>query len=382
MNKKLTIKEKFLKIKKRHRKNTNWHVSMTLVVTLVLMVTFNLFTSASPKIITVNNDDTLLSLTMVGDIQLGHFIEREGNRKGFNQVFSNVADLLNKSDYVTGTMENADNTTVGQSREFLKALQSANFQNINLGTNSMTIENTKEAISSLNTVGLDYVGIGSDILDAQNILYQDINGVRVATLGFNQLGGNYAGRTNPGTLPALPNIFMPLMREANENADLVVVHVHWGDEFASRPNDRQIQLAEQLTDLGADIIIGNNPNVIQPMEMIGDTLVFYSLGNFIYEQTFSTRKEGVIAKLDIDNNGNGRLELIPTWLNEGKPTPLTGRLDFYRRNRVIKGITRDLNKEAWTVEDNKVIIQLGDMYEISQENELNLDNDNGLDYEM
>lgn len=67
--------------------------------------------------------------------------------------------------------------------------------------------------------------------------------------------------------------------------DQVVVHIHWGYELATLPSEQQRQAAKTLIDAGADVIIGHHPHVIQPVERYKDGLIFYSLGNFIFDQT-------------------------------------------------------------------------------------------------
>ena len=72
---------------------------------------------------------------------------------------------------------------------------------------------------------------------------------------------------------------------AKEKADIVIVSMHWGEEYTDEPDEEQLQLAKQLSDAGADIIIGNHPHNIQPVEWINDrTICFYSMGNLVNSQ--------------------------------------------------------------------------------------------------
>lgn len=73
-----------------------------------------------------------------------------------------------------------------------------------------------------------------------------------------------------------------------DKVDILIVAMHWGREYTHKPTDLEIQTAKFLADLDVDIIIGTHPHVIQPVEWIDDTLVFYSLGNFISAQTSSS----------------------------------------------------------------------------------------------
>ena len=73
-----------------------------------------------------------------------------------------------------------------------------------------------------------------------------------------------------------------------DKVDVLIIAMHWGREYTHKPTDLEVKTAEYLANLDVDIIIGTHPHVIQPVEWIDDTLVFYSLGNFISAQTSSS----------------------------------------------------------------------------------------------
>ncbi len=81
--------------------------------------------------------------------------------------------------------------------------------------------------------------------------------------------------------------------------DILLVAMHWGNEYTHTPTDIQKQEAQFLANLGVDIIIGSHPHVIQPIEHIGKTVVLYSLGNFISGQDGEAKRIGLLASLDI-----------------------------------------------------------------------------------
>lgn len=89
--------------------------------------------------------------------------------------------------------------------------------------------------------------------------------------------------------------------------DLQIVSMHWGQEYQFSPNEEQIDLAQFLSDLGVDVIIGAHPHVIQPMDYLfgkegNKTLVMYSLGNFLSAQDENYRMLGGMAKFEINYN--------------------------------------------------------------------------------
>lgn len=84
-----------------------------------------------------------------------------------------------------------------------------------------------------------------------------------------------------------------------DKVDILMVSMHWGNEYTHKPTDTQKEVAQYLASLGVDIIIGHHPHVVQPIEFIDDTLVIYSLGNFISAQNRLPRLIGMLASVDI-----------------------------------------------------------------------------------
>ena len=78
------------------------------------------------------------------------------------------------------------------------------------------------------------------------------------------------------------------IKKGKEISDYVIVNIHWGTEYKPTSNARQQYLAHLFIDNGADIIIGHHPHVIQEMEIYNNKPIFYSLGNFIFDQYWST----------------------------------------------------------------------------------------------
>lgn len=120
--------------------------------------------------------------------------------------------------------------------------------------------------------------------DRNNINIYEKNGIKYAFLSYTtSLNGNKLGSKD-----YLVNIYdKDKVKEDIEKvsgADLIIVAMHWGNEYTNEPTNSQREIAEYLSSLGVDLIIGTHPHVVQPITYIGDTLVVYSLGNFISNQ--------------------------------------------------------------------------------------------------
>ncbi|MDY6016671.1 MAG: CapA family protein [Oscillospiraceae bacterium] len=154
--------------------------------------------------------------------------------------------------------------------------------------------------------------------DMANIPMNEVNGVKIAYLGFTE-------STNGLSLPDDTEVILVQAKDesllqqqiakAKETADVVIVNAHWGEEYTHEPNDNQRSLAQKLASWGADVIIGTHPHVIQPVEYIVNsdgrkTLVAYSLGNFISAQNRGPRMLGGMLNFEVvKNNATGEIAL-------------------------------------------------------------------------
>jgi poly-gamma-glutamate capsule biosynthesis protein CapA/YwtB (metallophosphatase superfamily) len=80
---------------------------------------------------------------------------------------------------------------------------------------------------------------------------------------------------------------LDLIRKYNSKVDWLVLSVHWGDEYATSQSKTQREYAQAFIDAGADVIHGHHSHVLQPYEWYRNKLIFYSLGNFVFDQDFS-----------------------------------------------------------------------------------------------
>lgn len=150
------------------------------------------------------------------------------------------------------------------------------------------------------------IGGYEDQEDFETIRIYEEQGIKIAFLSF-----NYG--TNGIPLPSSSDIVIPYIDDedivsqiesAKEQADMVFVSMHWGDEGAFKPNDEQKRVAQLIADSGADVIIGHHPHVIQPVEWLegkegNKTLCVYSLGNFVAEQAYDYNMVGGIIEFEI-----------------------------------------------------------------------------------
>lgn len=372
MEREYTLKEKLLIFTKNQKKKANKHTFIALGIVIVLMTLFLIFDKAPIPQVT-KEKDTVFSASMVGDMMFGGAVEEVTKQFGFSYLFENVNPYLANSDYVTGSFENPG--VLHTSPAAVQALKKANFATLNVGNNQV---NTFSAFEMKN---LGIVGALKDPLPgsqnklptdvmvnddgqqvnlsklASTISYTEKNGIILATLGFTDKYAkeNRATTNQPGILPANLEIMLPLIKEAKSHADLVFVHMHWGEEYEMEPSPRMKDLARAVSDAGADVIIGHNTHVLSSVDVYKNTLILYGLGNFITDQVMSRTGESVLAQYQVNKNGQVKVELIPLLIREGRPQAI-GTMGWFTRGKIFKELTKyTTNKQNWVVENNKLV---------------------------
>jgi poly-gamma-glutamate synthesis protein (capsule biosynthesis protein) len=192
--------------------------------------------------------------------------------------------------------------------EWARAIEGAGCNLINLGTNHTNdkgqalVDATAAAWDGRPGV-LAVAGANRSVEEQQKISYFSANGVTFAFLTYltynNNPGTSYGVNTyNAATAAAQ-------IAEAHTKADIVIVSMRWGTEDSPIVNAAQKTQAQQLADAGADIVLGHGPHVLQPVDQLKgadgrDTVVWYSIGNFLNSQLPVEALIGGFATMDID----------------------------------------------------------------------------------
>ena len=137
--------------------------------------------------------------------------------------------------------------------------------------------------------------------DRDAIIVKEVNGIKYAFL-------SYTEQTNGISVPSgksyLVNVYSKDkvkkdVEAYKEKVDVIIVAMHWGEEYTHVPTSGEKEKAQYLASLGVNIIVGCHPHVMQPMTYIGDTLVIYSLGNFVSNQDSVAKLTGLMASANI-----------------------------------------------------------------------------------
>ena len=127
------------------------------------------------------------------------------------------------------------------------------------------------------------------------------------------------------TLPKEADL-INVINQAKDNSDLQVIFIHWGVEYERKQAKNQRLLAKKFSELGIDLVIGHHPHVVQGIERINNTLVVYSLGNFIFDQYFNKDvRQGLVVQLIEKEGLDLELNLIPVTSENtlAQPVPMS-----------------------------------------------------------
>ncbi|MCX6712979.1 MAG: CapA family protein [Candidatus Vogelbacteria bacterium] len=264
------------------------------------------------------------TMSFVGDIMLDRGVEQAVKAKGggdFSWAFADLTKL--KADIVFGNLEGSVSdrgNDLGNAYSFrhdpavIPALKKAGFSVLSVANNhagDWSAEAFTDSLSRLSGAGFGLAGGGTNFSAAGEPYIISRNGVKFGWLGFSDVGPNWlaAGSTTAGILLASDPRAPELIAAAAKKCDVLLVSYHFGEEYAKAPNWRQKQLAKMAIDNGAKVVIGHHPHVIQPIEKYKDGVIMYSLGNFIFDQYFSTSTmNGLAVKLTFNGKNISKIE--------------------------------------------------------------------------
>jgi poly-gamma-glutamate synthesis protein (capsule biosynthesis protein) len=215
--------------------------------------------------------------------------------------------------------------------EALPSLEANGVDVANMGNNHSG-DFGKEALvdgrENLLAAGVAPVGAGRDVEEAGSPALFEVNGWKVAVVGFGGVAPNdswYATEDTPGMRSGdHTDSMVEAVAAADEIADLVVVTVHWGVELDTTPRPDDIERAHAMIEAGADVIFGHHPHRMQPMEMIDGAAVFWSLGNFVWPHNSVPSATTAVARAVVAPDGTIEACLIPAYIETHGHPVLTG----------------------------------------------------------
>lgn len=243
-----------------------------------------------------------LRIVAVGDLMLGdssHFLGRgvgtHVRRHGADYPLLHIREHLDEADLFVGNLESPLSDSLGVNswgRVYRGAGVSA--RSLRLGrrtflslANNHILEHGPALLAEtrdlLSAAGIDHAGLATDggLAQAETTLW--LGDRSAQALAVSLVRDITHRRVDSGEIEKW---LVDRLRAGS--ADFRMVSLHWGDEYMHAPSPEQRRLAKKLADAGAHLVVGHHPHVLQPVERMGDTVVAYSLGNFLFDHDWST----------------------------------------------------------------------------------------------
>jgi len=260
-----------------------------------------------------NKKSEVLSFLFAGDVMLGRGVAEQVAQKGPDYLFTKIKSLSRGVDEIVGNLEGPiiapaseiphQSLNFGFPPEVLNWLKDFNFTALSLANNHIADR------------GLDGFNQTQKYLAEKNIK---------ALGAFNKCDSSALTKIRDHFYILAINLTFPNKNQCLKEAvsaiqsfkkespqDIVIVMPHWGEEYQMKSSSFQKQAAHQLIDAGADLIIGSHPHVIQEIEDYNGRLIFYSLGNFVFDQYFSSETQKHLVVGAVFNNNDWHFYLIP-----------------------------------------------------------------------
>lgn len=257
-------------------------------------------------------EDTMTaSITFAGDAMFDRHIRMIAQKNGYDSLLNDSLGIFSQSDMTIINLEGPITTNVSRSLgsaigsrdnyyftfspEILPFLKKNTMSLLHLGNNhifNFGEEGLQETQKFLKDSDLGYFGSLSPSLEG-SIYRKQMQGVSFSFISYNQFSSVSSAH------------IAEYIQKEQQQSDFVVVYTHWGEEYKTISNQKQRDIAHTFIDSGADVIIGSHPHVIQEKEIYKGKTIYYSLGNFIFDQYFSEQtKKGLIVRVLFDKKNN------------------------------------------------------------------------------
>ncbi len=300
------------------------------------------------------------------------------------ELFADVEEEIKSSDLSFVNLESPltiSNQKILKNGPRLKAapscidvIQKVGFSLIGLANNHVMDYGERglsETIICCNNVGLDFVGAGSDLEEAQQIYYKDIKGVMVAIIAIAEYEFSIATTDQAGAAPVNTIDNYKQILEAKDNADIVVVTIHGGNEYFSLPRPGLRKTCKHYVDLGVDAIICHHPHVPGAFEHYKGAPIFYSIGNFLFDVEANNPRwdEGYMVKISIDVEQKKMLDpiIIPYTQDVSNPgiIKMKGKEKELFINHIESLNAILLDNDSWLVKWDEFCLSKKDNYIIN-----------------
>lgn len=298
--------------------NTSWTATLPAELTTSILVTGDIIPARSVNSQVLKNNDFTWPYLFTKDIAQNADI-----------TFADLETPLIKNCPVT----NEGMIFCGDYRN-IEGLVYAGIDVVTLGNNhagNWGSDGVDETVRHLSDKGILATGLHDN-----NLIIIEKNGTKFAFLGFNDISS-----PQPGVSGATEEKIRKDILQAKQKADFVIVQFHWGAEYRDTPDSRQIYLGRFAVDSGADLIIGNHPHWIQPLEIYKGKVITYAHGNYIFDQMWSQEtREGILGKYIFYKNKLVDIEFTPIQIDDYGQAKIV--MDATQKEKILQKLQKPI----------------------------------------
>jgi poly-gamma-glutamate synthesis protein (capsule biosynthesis protein) len=315
-----------------------------------------------------------IGIMAVGDLMMSSWVIDVVKKNGCDYPFDSTRSVIKKADFAIANLE-APLTAKGDRFEnkkftfktppgFVKGIKNAGFDVVTLANNHILdygCEGLLNTIKHLNHNGIAYCGSGGNKEKACRAVILEKMGLKVAFLGFSFTYPKdfWAGYDRCGTCHPSEEYFRELFHKYESQADFVIASFHWGQEKRTTPKEYQIYFAHLAIDLGADLVLGHHPHVLQGLEIYKNRLIAYSLGNYVFGSYSNTSKTSMLLYTALDHSGLIYARVYPISVYNAAVNFQPRELDFLSKSDEIKRInmiSRHLNNDQNIIDNDGFVL--------------------------
>jgi len=280
--------------------------------------------------------------------------------RDMNYPFEDVAEFFREADLAFVNLETSVSTR-GESEKkegygfrtdpkYLEVYTQAGIDIVSCANNhtrDFGMDALADTFTNLDEYGIRYVGAGMNQTEAEKLETFELNGIKVGFTAINMINMNptwYATEERAG-LNCVDSWDcerqLELIKEYDKQCDVLFVSVHWGLEYYNTITEEQQEFAHKLCDSGADIILGHHPHVLQPIEAYNGSVIFYSMGNFLFYKMDDDAGKTALFEIEIDKNGFIGGKIHPVFITNCKSVLLSEENEMYGE---ILELVRDISQ--------------------------------------
>ncbi len=293
-----------------------------------------------PQFLFSQTRDSILSISIAGDLMIDRgvrkYVEKKGNA---SSLFTNVDSLFKSTHFSVVNLETAVTDSGKKVPKYfnfkmnpvwLKDLKSAGITHVDVANNhsfDYGLKGFEQTIDHLKESNLILFGTRNDYRKPINIEYIDTLNQKIAIISASTFGLGIKVQKKDTLIPAVSSIYA-LNKEIRtfkkEFPEItLIVMLHWGIEYEKIPSEKQQNLAKSIIDSGADMIIGHHPHILQMIDYYKGKPIFYSIGNFIFDQREATTKESMLVQLLFKKGKLNQFRLFPLRIKNFAPVPVS-----------------------------------------------------------